>query len=81
LYNFRWIAPEDKIAQEVNDEYLLGETILVAPVIVEGATKRDVYLPGHFKWQDGNTLEIHQGPKWLLDYDAPLTTLPYFIRQ
>ena len=31
-----WIAPEDKIAQEISDEFMLGETILVAPVIEEG---------------------------------------------
>lgn len=31
-----WLAPEDKIAQTVDDEFLLGEKILVAPVIVQG---------------------------------------------
>jgi myogenesis-regulating glycosidase len=31
-----WIAPHDKIAQVVDDEFLLGDKILVAPVIVEG---------------------------------------------
>jgi alpha-glucosidase len=59
----------------------LGDTILVAPVVVEGAVKRDIYLPGKFGWKDGNTEEIHQGPKWLRNYDAPLSVLPYFIRQ
>lgn len=76
-----WIAPEDKIAQEINDEFLLGETILAAPVTVEGAVTRDIYLPGSFMWKDGNTGEIHQGPKWIYNYDAPLTVLPWFIRQ
>ena len=31
-----WIAPEDKIAQRIDDEFLLGEDILVAPVVVQG---------------------------------------------
>ena len=31
-----WIAPGDKIAQEVDDQFLLGDKILVAPVIVKG---------------------------------------------
>lgn len=31
-----WIAPEDKIAQAIDDEFLLGDKILVAPVIQEG---------------------------------------------
>jgi myogenesis-regulating glycosidase len=31
-----WLNPEDKIAQAVDDEFLLGDKILVAPVIQEG---------------------------------------------
>lgn len=31
-----WIAPNDKIAQTVDDEFMLGDKILVAPVIIEG---------------------------------------------
>lgn len=60
-------------------EYLLGEDILVAPVIREGQVKRDIYLPTG-KWRDGNDGKtIYEGPIWLKDYDAPLSILPYFI--
>lgn len=31
-----WIAPNDKIAQTINDEFLLGDKILSAPVVVKG---------------------------------------------
>ena len=31
-----WIAPEDKIAQAIDDEFLLGDKILAAPVIQKG---------------------------------------------
>lgn len=31
-----WIAPEDKIAQAIDDEFMLGDKFLVAPVIQEG---------------------------------------------
>ena len=31
-----WIAPEDKIAQAIDDEFLLGDKILVAPVVQQG---------------------------------------------
>lgn len=31
-----WIAPEDKIAQAIDDEFMLGDTILVAPVVQQG---------------------------------------------
>lgn len=60
-------------------EYLLGEDILVAPVIEEGATNRDVYLPGG-RWKDANTGIIYTGPHEIIDYPAPLNVLPYFTR-
>ncbi|CAO1334755.1 unnamed protein product [Diamesa serratosioi] len=75
-----WIAPEDKIAQEISDEFLLGEKILVAPVVEQGKLQRDIYLPAG-TWEDGNTGELHKTTgKWLRNYLAPLDTLPYFIK-
>lgn len=59
-------------------EYLLGENILVAPVLVEGKVSRDIYLPrGEWVDQNGNP---HTGPIWLIDFPADLTVLPYFIK-
>ncbi|CRL02784.1 CLUMA_CG015748, isoform A [Clunio marinus] len=77
-----WIAPKDPIAQEVNDEFLLGELILAAPVVTQDAVKRDVYLPAGI-WEDGNTGEVHntESGKWIRDYPAPLNILPYFIKK
>ncbi|EDW51219.1 GM17717 [Drosophila sechellia] len=74
-----WIAPTDEVAQSIYDEFLLGEDIIAAPVVVEGATKRDIYLP-EGKWKDGNSDQVYTGPTWVMDYDAPLDTLPYFMR-
>lgn len=61
-------------------EYLLGENILVAPVIVENATSRDVYLP-RGTWVDGNNGTTYVGPITLTNYPAPIEVLPYFIRR
>lgn len=74
-----WVDPTDKTAQGIDDQFLLGETILVAPIVKQGAVKRDVYLPNG-KWKDGNSETIHDGGKWIRDYSAPLDTLPYFIK-
>ncbi|XP_076252821.1 myogenesis-regulating glycosidase-like [Rhynchophorus ferrugineus] len=75
-----WIAPTDSEALKVSDEFLLGDTILVAPVLQEGATSRQVYLP-EGTWLDGNDNSCkYEGPISLL-YDAPIEVLPYFIRQ
>ena len=40
-----WLAPTDEVAQIIDDEFLLGDSLLVAPVVVRGMTLRPVYLP------------------------------------
>ena len=66
-------------------EFLLGDSILVAPVLEEGALTRDIYLPKG-SWKDevaaAHNLDIiHTGPIWLVGYEADLWTLPYFTKQ
>lgn len=59
----------------------MGEDILVAPIIEEGATQRDIYLPKG-SWRDeakGNG-RVYKGRRWLKNYKADLSTLPYFTR-
>ena len=75
-----WVDPTDKLAQSISDQFMLGDKILVAPVIVEKAVSREVYLPAG-KWKDGNSDEVHTGPKTISNYLAPLDILPYFIKQ
>ncbi|XP_030572178.1 myogenesis-regulating glycosidase [Drosophila novamexicana] len=74
-----WIAPDDAVAQSIYDEFLLGDDIIAAPVIMENATIRDIYLP-EGEWTDGNTQDVYKGPVWLMEYSAPLDTLPHFVR-
>ena len=60
---------------------MLGDRILVAPVLEEGATSRDIYLPEGL-WVDEADPErpLYEGPLWIYDYSADLWTLPYFNR-
>ncbi|XP_065226088.1 myogenesis-regulating glycosidase-like isoform X2 [Planococcus citri] len=76
-----WIAPTDKVALKCDNEFLLGEDTLIAPVLIEGKTCRDIYLPAGY-WKDENYPEraIIQGPTWLKNYEAPLEVLPYFTK-
>lgn len=60
-------------------EFLLGENILVAPVMEEGRVSRDIYLPRGV-WEDQNYGNSHTGPLWLRNYPANLSVLPYFIK-
>ena len=65
----------------LNAEYLLGDEVLVAPVMEEGATERDIYLPkGTWRDEADPGHAEHVGPKWLRGYGADIFTLPYFTR-
>lgn len=76
-----WLDPQDEVALGVDSEFLLGDDILVAPVMDEGAVTRDIYLPKG-TWKDMNDEDkIITGPTWIYDYKADLYTLPYFLRQ
>src|SRR5207245_335968 len=60
------------------DEFLLGDAVLVAPVLDRGARSRRVYLPAG-RWYAWNTLRAHDGPAWI-DVDAGLDEVPVFQR-
>ncbi len=61
-----------------NDVYLFGDDLLVAPVVERGVTSREVPLPPG-TWLDYWTGEAHEGPS-TITVDAPLDTLPLFVR-
>lgn len=61
-------------------EFLVGGWLLSAPVLQQGQTSRNIYLPQGV-WRDGITDIPIQGPTWLMDYPAPLDVLPYFIKE
>ena len=57
------------------DQFLLGDDLLVAPVVKKGAVTKDVVFP-EGKWEDENG-NIYEGPA-TITVDAPLEVLPYF---
>lgn len=62
----------------IDDEYLLGRDLLVAPVLEPGATARSVYLPAG-EWFDWHTGERHQGQQRIKAL-APLDTIPVYAK-
>lgn len=54
--------PEDETAWLIDDEFLLGEHLLVAP-LMENTKSRNVYLP-EGKWIDYQTKKTYEGEKW-----------------
>ncbi|CAL4084533.1 unnamed protein product [Meganyctiphanes norvegica] len=73
------IFPSDLTARDIDDQFFWADGIMVAPVITQGATSRDVYFPQGL-WYD---LENHNlaatGPV-TLNVDAPLEVLPLYVR-
>jgi len=47
--------PDDDITYSIDDEYMFGPDILVAPVLYKGTRSRKVYLPKDAKWTNANT--------------------------
>ena len=73
-----WHYPEDRRARNLNDEFLLGRDLLVAPVLTPGAETRAVYLP-EGQWYDFRTDSLLEGPTDVVA-QAPLESLPVFVR-
>lgn len=69
---------KDKNVHNLNDQFLFGENILVAPVVEQGKTYRCVYLP-EGTWYDYWTDEEITGGKVILR-DAPLDLCPMYIK-
>lgn len=68
----------DETARTCNDEFMLGDRILAAPVVYPGMTKRMVYLP-EGTWYDYQTDEKFTGPVWIIK-DAPLDVCPIYVK-
>lgn len=74
-----WLAPADEQALRCDDEFLLGDEWLAAPVVDPGARARDIYLPPG-QWRVYETGAVIAGPVTLAGFPAPLSSLPLFER-
>ncbi|MFJ6987794.1 MULTISPECIES: glycoside hydrolase family 31 protein [unclassified Streptomyces] len=73
-----WAAPEDRALRDCEDAFLLGDCLLVAPVLDPGADRRAVQLPRGL-WYDTATERTYQGPGQVL-VDAPPGRIPVLAR-
>jgi len=71
--------PSDLICYQVEDEYLFGSDLLVAPVLDADVKMRNVYLPANSTWKDAWTDQVYTGGQWL-SVEAPLDRIPVFLR-
>jgi len=70
--------PEDPQTWGIQDQFLLGRDLLVAPVLREAQTERGVYLPAG-DWYDYWTGRPVKGGRWT---NAPVTldSIPIYVR-
>jgi alpha-glucosidase len=75
LFNYQ----KDKRTYEINDEFMVGDSILVAPILSQGETRRMVYLPEGNNWFDYWTGQEYAGGEYIIKI-APLDVCPIFIK-
>jgi alpha-glucosidase len=68
----------DRNTWELDDQYLFGEHLLVAPVLAPGQFQRAVYLP-QGSWRNWHTGEMHAGGQYVT-VAAPMESIPVFAR-
>lgn len=69
----------DKKTWNIDDQYLFGPSLLVAPVTAFRARTRHVYLPAGADWYDFNTGAYHKGGQ-TITAAAPYERMPLFVR-
>jgi alpha-glucosidase len=60
-------------------QFMLGNEILVAPVLNENDVYKKLYLP-EGKWLELQTNQIYNGNQWVV-VEAPINRIPFFIKE
>ncbi len=73
-------VPNDKNVYDIDDEYMFGDALLVAPILTEATTSREVYLP------EGTWIDLLSGEKYevgasgkTLTVNATMEQIPVFL--
>ncbi|MCF8346365.1 MAG: DUF5110 domain-containing protein, partial [Bacteroidales bacterium] len=72
--------PDDIETFDLSSQFLLGEELLVAPVVEEGAATKKTYLPKG-EWIDFNNKQrVLEGKQWI-DQETSLDKIPVFVKK
>jgi alpha-glucosidase (family GH31 glycosyl hydrolase) len=74
--SMEYVFPNQRFS-EVKDQFLLGDSILVAPMLQKGTGPRNVFIPPGV-WKSWNGMRI-KGPA-TVSIKVPINNLPYYIR-
>ncbi len=73
-----WQHARDRALRGCEDAFLLGDALLVVPVLAPGVRRRRVRVP-RGRWHDPATGELFDGPREV-EVDAPLSRIPVLVR-
>ncbi|MBC2582230.1 glycoside hydrolase family 31 protein [Clostridium sp. DJ247] len=76
VYQFQ----DDPKTYNIEDQYMFGDSMMMAPVVQQGQTSREVYLPAGAKWTDYWTGKEYDGNQ-TITINADLGTLPIFVKK
>ena len=74
-----WIEGNRSQAFDIENQFLVGNNFMVAPVLKSGEKKRDIFLP-EGQWMDHAKNRKAIGDGWLRNYEVALHEVPYFSR-
>lgn len=72
--------PNDEEASKIDDQFLFGEELLVAPVLKKGERVKRIYLP-EGEWIDFNDKKTVYLGGQTIAYRAPLSVIPIFVKK
>jgi alpha-D-xyloside xylohydrolase len=68
---------DDPNVYNIEDEYMFGRNLLIAPIITREDTRK-IYFP-EGEWIDYWSFETYEGGKWS-EYECPIERIPFFIK-
>src|SRR4051794_8766515 len=71
--------PDDERSWQLDDQYLFGPDLLVAPVLQPGARQREVFLPAGGSWTELSSGRRFDGGQ-VVTVEAPLAVIPVLAR-
>ena len=72
--------PTDPGCESIEDQFLFGPDILVAPVLHLGERQRSLYLPAGVSWVNAWTGQVSVGGQ-SVSVPAPLEQIPVFFKE
>lgn len=76
VYQFQ----KDPNTYNISDQFMFGDSMMVAPVVEQGKTSRTVYLPQGQTWVNFWDNKEYKGGQ-TITIDAPLDYMPIFIKK